>query len=95
MVQGFKAKPPANTHKNKSTTQKKQQPKDLKKGARVIAPKKAAAVSVGVVHRKNTSSHATGLEKNIAAQALSHGKLTIMRKAAEEKKAATDKAKAK
>lgn len=45
--------------------------------------------------QKNTSSHATGLEKNIAAQALSHGKLTIMRKAAEEKKAATDKAKAK
>jgi len=32
MVQGFKAKPPANAHKNKSSTQKKQQPKDLKKG---------------------------------------------------------------
>ncbi|TNY18914.1 hypothetical protein DMC30DRAFT_418396 [Rhodotorula diobovata] len=84
MVQGFKAKPPANTHKNKSSTQKKQQPKDLKKGGESL---KAAAVSHGVVHRKNTSSHATGLEKQIAAQALSHGKLTIMRKAAEEKKA--------
>ncbi|GAA5820858.1 hypothetical protein JCM3770_007271 [Rhodotorula araucariae] len=90
MAQGFKAKPPANAHKQKSTTQKKQQPKDLKKGARVIPPKKSTLVAQTVVHRKNTSSHATGLEKNIAAQALSHGKLTIMRKAAEEVKKAKD-----
>ncbi|BGP51903.1 hypothetical protein JCM10450v2_007863 [Rhodotorula kratochvilovae] len=91
MAQGFKAKPPANSHKQKSSTQKKSQPKDLKKGARVIPPKKSTLVAQTVVHRqKNTSSHATGLEKNIAAQALSHGKLTIMRKAAEEVKKQKD-----
>ncbi|GAA5871775.1 hypothetical protein JCM8547_008139 [Rhodosporidiobolus lusitaniae] len=86
MAQGFKSKPPAAAQKAKSTTQKKLQPKDLKKGARVIPPKKAALVSQSNVARKNTSSHASSLEKTIAAQALSQGKLTIMRKAAEEKK---------
>ncbi|GAA6005825.1 uncharacterized protein JCM10292_004651 [Rhodotorula paludigena] len=91
MAQGFKSKPPANTHKAKSTTQKKLQPKDPKKGARTVAPKKAAAVAQGVVHRKNTSAHSSSIEKGIAAQALGHGKLTIMRGAAEDSKKAADK----
>ncbi|GAA5877845.1 hypothetical protein JCM1840_005059 [Sporobolomyces johnsonii] len=94
MAQGnFKTKPPVNTHKAKSSTQKKQQPKDPKKGARVCPPKKASAVHREVVHRKNTSSHAAALEKSIAVQAMSHGKLTIMRGPAEEEKKAKDGAK--
>lgn len=34
--------------------------------------------------QKNSSSHASTLEKKIATQAISHGKLTIMRATAEE-----------
>ncbi|GAA5881662.1 hypothetical protein JCM3774_005711 [Rhodotorula dairenensis] len=82
MPQGGKLKTPAgNPHKAKSTTQKKQQPK---KGQRAIPPKKAAAVSQATVHRKNTSSHAASQEGAIAAQAMSVGKLTIMKQAAEK-----------
>ncbi|GJN94538.1 hypothetical protein Rhopal_007621-T1 [Rhodotorula paludigena] len=77
MAQGFKSKPPANTHKAKSTTQKKLQPKDPKKG--------------GKSPLKNTSAHSSSIEKGIAAQALGHGKLTIMRGAAEDSKKAADK----
>ncbi|BGP03688.1 hypothetical protein RTG_03232 [Rhodotorula toruloides ATCC 204091] len=93
MPQSFKSKPPANAHKAKSSTQKKSQPKDPKKGARTIPPKKANLVTKQQVHRRTTSSHASALEKEIAAQAMSHGKLTIMRKAAEEVKAREEKAK--
>ncbi|GAA5911442.1 hypothetical protein JCM6882_005003 [Rhodosporidiobolus microsporus] len=93
MAQGFKSKPPANTIKQKSSTQKKQTRKDPVKGARTIPPKKAGLVQQAAVKRHHTSSHASGLEKNIAAQALSYGKLTIMRKAAEEVKDNKDKEK--
>ncbi|GAA6037462.1 hypothetical protein JCM8097_008199 [Rhodosporidiobolus ruineniae] len=85
MAQGFKSKPPANAHKAKSsTTQKKLRNPDAKKGQRAVPPKKQALVNAANVKRKNTSSHSSSLEKGIAAQALSHGKLTIMRGAAEE-----------
>ncbi|GAA5970925.1 hypothetical protein JCM11641_004511 [Rhodosporidiobolus odoratus] len=90
MAQGFKAKPPSNHHKAKSTTQKKAQPKDPKKGQRAIPPKKAALVSQANVKRNHTSSHASSLEKDIAARALAHGKLTVMRPSAEEAKAKAD-----
>ncbi|SCV74487.1 BQ2448_8128 [Microbotryum intermedium] len=52
--------------------------------ARTIPPKKQALVAQAIVHRKNTSSHHTSLEKTIATQAISHGKLTIMRSSADE-----------
>ncbi|GAA5842215.1 hypothetical protein JCM3766R1_005067 [Sporobolomyces carnicolor] len=85
MPQGSKLKPPTNG-KTKSSTQKKQQPKDPKKGARTIPPKKAVLVQKEIVHRKNTSSHASNIEKGIAAAALSKGKLTIMRPIGEQEK---------
>ncbi|KAL8278177.1 hypothetical protein RQP46_009350 [Phenoliferia psychrophenolica] len=86
MAQGFKGKAPAqNVHKKTSTqTRSKLQPKDLKKGARVIPPKKEVAVARAMVHKKNTSSHSSTLERLIATQAVSHGKLTIMRSTADE-----------
>ncbi|GAA5930040.1 uncharacterized protein JCM15063_004699 [Sporobolomyces koalae] len=90
MPQGSKLKPPANAHKTKSSTQKKQQPKDPKKGARAIPPKKAVLVQKEVVHRRNTSSHAASIEKGIAASALAHGKLTIMRPVGEAEKKAKE-----
>ncbi|GAA6013464.1 hypothetical protein JCM10207_008858 [Rhodosporidiobolus poonsookiae] len=82
MPQSFKSKPPPKKAKSSAS----QRPKDPKKGARTIAPKKSTLVNAANVHRKNTSSHSSSLEKNIAAQAMSYGKLTIMRKAAEEVK---------
>ncbi|SCV71077.1 BQ2448_7858 [Microbotryum intermedium] len=82
MAQGFKTKAPAKP--KTKTTQKKLQNKDPKKGARTIPPKKQALVAQAIVHRKNTSSHHTSLEKTIATQAISHGKLTIMRSSADE-----------
>ncbi|KAM0750322.1 hypothetical protein T439DRAFT_326285 [Meredithblackwellia eburnea MCA 4105] len=82
MAQGFKLKAPAKA--KSSQTRKKLQPKDLKKGARTIAPKKDAAVARAMVHKKNTSSHSSSLEKVIATQAVAHGKLTIMRSQADE-----------
>ncbi|BGP58354.1 hypothetical protein JCM8202_002889 [Rhodotorula sphaerocarpa] len=83
MPQGGKLKAPAgNPHKAKSSTQKKQQ--QPKKGQRNCPPKRAAAVSQATVHRKHTSSHASAQEETIAAQAIGHGKLTIMRQAAEK-----------
>ncbi|GAA5875039.1 hypothetical protein JCM16303_004991 [Sporobolomyces ruberrimus] len=85
MPQGSKLKPPTGG-KTKSTTQKKQQPKDPKKGLRAIPPKKAVLVQKEIVHRKNTSSHAAHIEKGIAAAALSKGKLTIMRPVGEKEK---------
>ncbi|SGY81059.1 BQ5605_C009g05449 [Microbotryum silenes-dioicae] len=75
MAQGFKTKAPAKP--KTKTTQKKLQNKDPKKGARTIPPKKQSLVAQAIVHRKNTSSHHTSLEKTIATQAISHGKLTI------------------
>ncbi|GAA6063708.1 hypothetical protein JCM10212_004435 [Sporobolomyces blumeae] len=93
MAQGFKSKPPTNTHKAKSSTQKKQQAKDPKKGARTIPPKKATLVHREIVQRKNTSSHASHVEKGIAAAALSHGKLTIMRGIGEEERKAREQKK--
>ncbi|SCZ98136.1 BZ3500_MvSof-1268-A1-R1_Chr3-3g06599 [Microbotryum saponariae] len=75
MAQGFKTKAPAKA--KTKTTQKKLQNKDPKKGARTIPPKRQSLVAQAIVHRKNTSSHHTSLEKTIATQAISHGKLTI------------------
>ncbi|ORY76212.1 hypothetical protein BCR35DRAFT_305840 [Leucosporidium creatinivorum] len=69
--------------KAKSTTQKKVTPKDMKKGRREIPPKKEALVARAMIQRKNSSSHASTLEKKIATSAISHGKLTIMRNIAE------------
>ncbi|KAI5481366.1 putative MFS monosaccharide transporter [Pseudohyphozyma bogoriensis] len=83
VAQGFKSKAPK-AAKASSSTSKKLKPKDPKKGARVIAPKKEAAVARAVIHKKNTSSHASMLEKTIATQAISKGKLTIMRGVADE-----------
>ncbi|BGP20332.1 hypothetical protein JCM10213_007115 [Rhodosporidiobolus nylandii] len=87
MPQGaLKTKAPANPHKRQSTTQKKSRNPDAKKGQRTIAPKKVTLVSAHNVLRNNTKNHSSSIEKTVAAQALSHGKLTIMRKAAEEVK---------
>lgn len=135
MAQGFKSKPPANTHKAKSTTQKKLQPKDPKKGgksplvavvcsphppltlARAVQPARSrprrppqshrasytacvpsrtretrpSSCNLAPCSQKNTSAHSSSIEKGIAAQALGHGKLTIMRGAAEDSKKAADK----
>lgn len=52
MAQGFKAKATVkNVHKTTSSTTKKVQPKDMKKGARVCPPKKDVAVSRAIIHR--------------------------------------------
>ncbi|CEQ42540.1 SPOSA6832_04366 [Sporobolomyces salmonicolor] len=80
MAQGnFKTKPPVNTHKTKRSSSPR--------------TRRREAIHREVVHRKNTSSHAAALEKSIAVQAMSHGKLTIMRGPAEEEKKAKDGAK--
>ena len=95
MAQGSKPKALKNIHKAVSSTSKKIQPKDTKKGARVCPPKQEVLVNRAIVHKvipllpslfprsfphfsqKNTSSHSAGLERVIATQAVTHGKLTI------------------
>lgn len=84
MAQGSKPKALKNIHKAVSSTSKKIQPKDTKKGARVCPPKQEVLVNRAIVHKKNTSSHSAGLERVIATQAVTHGKLTIMRSTADE-----------
>lgn len=52
MAQGSKGKAPAkNIHKAASSTSKKIQPKDTKKGARVCPPKKEVLVNRAIVHK--------------------------------------------
>ncbi|KAK4056465.1 hypothetical protein OIO90_002608 [Microbotryomycetes sp. JL221] len=75
--------------KEQSSTQKKLKQAAPKKGARTIPPKKAQAVAREIVHKKNTGSHSANVERNIAAQALNAGKLTVLKPVAEQ--AAKDK----
>ncbi|KAK4051644.1 tRNA-specific adenosine deaminase subunit tad3 [Microbotryomycetes sp. JL201] len=70
--------------KEQSSTSKKLKAPAPKKGARTIPPKKAQAVAREMVHRKNTGSHSANVERNIAAQALNAGKLTVLKPVAED-----------
>ncbi|KAI8982637.1 hypothetical protein BDB01DRAFT_851123 [Pilobolus umbonatus] len=66
-----------------------------KKGGRVIAPKQPALVRQRALDKRLTAQINKNIEKQMSVKANAVGKLTIMKKVAEEKVDPEDKAKAK
>ncbi|KAN0061397.1 hypothetical protein ACQY0O_006244 [Thecaphora frezii] len=84
MAQGFKpSKPAASALASKNKAKSKVTKTGPKRGPRVIAPKKAAAVSIANQKKKQTASLTSKIEQEMAGRAASGGPLTIMKKAAD------------
>ncbi|KAI8356137.1 hypothetical protein EDC96DRAFT_484239 [Choanephora cucurbitarum] len=66
-----------------------------KKGARVVPPKKASLVKQRSMDKKLTAQINKSIERQMSVKANAVGKLTIMKKLAEAKPSAEDKAKIK
>ncbi|KAI7898225.1 uncharacterized protein BX663DRAFT_525639 [Cokeromyces recurvatus] len=90
MVQGSKLKKPGKP-KQKGGREKKG---ITKKGARTIAPKKASLIKQQAMNKKLTAEINKNIERQMAVKADAVGKLTIMKKLADEK-LADDKSKKK
>ncbi|CBQ68605.1 conserved hypothetical protein [Sporisorium reilianum SRZ2] len=81
MAQGFKpAKPKKAAASPKSGSKAKSGPK---RGPRVIAPKKKAAVQAAKTKQKQTASITARIEQEMVSRASKGGPLTIMKKAAD------------
>ncbi|EST04576.1 hypothetical protein PSEUBRA_006324 [Kalmanozyma brasiliensis GHG001] len=81
MAQGFKpAKPKKAAASPKSNSRTKTGPK---RGPRVIAPRKAAAVRTAKTKQKQTASITARIEQEMVGRASKGGPLTIMKKAAD------------
>ncbi|CCF48970.1 hypothetical protein NDA11_003562 [Ustilago hordei] len=81
MAQGFKpAKPKKAASPKKSSSQTKTGPK---RGPRVIAPKKKAAVQAAKTKRQQTGAITARIEQEMVSRASKGGPLTIMNKAAD------------
>ncbi|KDN52069.1 hypothetical protein K437DRAFT_221240 [Tilletiaria anomala UBC 951] len=87
MAQGFKpAKKPAGLPSSSKVTGKARASSSAqgpKRGKRVIAAKKTAAVKDAQAKRKQTASLTSRVEQEMAGRAASGGPLTIMKKAAD------------
>ncbi|CAO3630091.1 unnamed protein product [Cunninghamella echinulata] len=79
MAQGFLKKVAKPT--NKKTRQKQTK---MKKGARTIAPKQSVLVKQRTLEKRLTASINKNIEKQMSVKANAIGKLTIMKKTAEE-----------
>ncbi|KAI9472085.1 MAG: hypothetical protein EXX96DRAFT_582830 [Benjaminiella poitrasii] len=90
MVQGSKLKKPGKL-KQRGGREKKG---ITKKGARTIAPKKTSLIKQEAMNKKLTAEINKNIERQMAVKADAVGKLTIMKKLANEK-AAEDKLKRK
>ncbi|KAI8062326.1 uncharacterized protein B0P05DRAFT_556540 [Gilbertella persicaria] len=66
-----------------------------KKGARVIPPKKSSLVKQQSLDKKLTAQINKSIERQMSVKANAVGKLTIMKKLAEQKPTAEDKTKIK
>ena len=80
MAQGFKPSKPGTSKAASSKTKTKSGPK---RGPRVIAPRKNAAVLESNIKKKQNASLTSKIEQEMAGRAASGGPLTIMKKAAE------------
>ncbi|KAG2214328.1 hypothetical protein INT47_000884, partial [Mucor saturninus] len=91
MVQGSKERKPGKP-KQKGGREKKG---IMKKGSRSIPPKKLALVKQRALDKRLTGDINKNIEKQMSVKANAVGKLTIMKKLAEEKVNVEDKAKLK
>ncbi|KAI8065316.1 hypothetical protein BC940DRAFT_304722 [Gongronella butleri] len=82
MAQGsLKAKAAKNPNVKNSTRQKQSK---VKKGARVIAPKQSTLVKQRGLQKRLTAQINRNIEKQMSVKANAVGKLTIMKKLAED-----------
>ncbi|KAI9364728.1 hypothetical protein BD770DRAFT_417828 [Pilaira anomala] len=91
MVQGSKTKKPGKPKQSGGREKKG----IMKKGSRRIPPKQAALVKQRALDKRLTADINKNIERQMSVKANAVGKLTIMKKLAEEKVTVEDKAKLK